>query len=84
MKKIDLTQMKEGEKGVVVEIFGGCGLLSRLEALGIRKGKEIKKVSGQLMRGPIIIQVGNTQIGIGFGMARRIFVAVEDKEDKEP
>jgi len=71
---IDLTQMKEGERGRVVDIQGGWGLLRKLEALGIRLGTEIVKVSSQLMRGPIIIRVGNTQVAISFGMARRIIV----------
>ena len=71
---IDLTRMKEGERGRVVDIQGGWGLLRKLEALGIRLGTEIVKVSSQLMRGPIIIRVGNTQVAIGFGMARRIIV----------
>ncbi len=79
MKK-DLTQMREGEKGIIVEIQGGCGFLRRLEVLGIREGREVKKISAQLLRGPVIIQVGNTQIGLGFGMARKIFVEVRDKE----
>jgi len=71
----DLTQMKAGEIGRVADIQGGWGLLRKTEALGIKVGTEIVKVSSQLMRGPIIIRVGNTQVAIGFGMARRIFVA---------
>jgi len=72
---IDLTQMGEGERGTVVNIQGGWGLLSKLEALGIKPGTEIVKVSSQLMRGPITIRVGNTQVAIGFGMAHRIIIA---------
>ncbi len=83
MKRIDLTKMKEGERGIVVELSGGCGLLSRLSALGIREGTEIKKVSSQLMRGPVIIQVGNTQIAIGFGMARKIIVEKKKSISRE-
>ena len=71
---IDLTQMRRGERGKVVDIQGGWGLLRKLEALGIKQGTEIVKVSSQLMRGPITIRVGNTQVAIGFGMARRIMV----------
>jgi ferrous iron transport protein A len=71
---IDLTRMKEGEKGKVVDIQGGWGLIRKLEALGIRIGTEIVKVSSQLMRGPIIVRVGNTQVAIGFGMARKIII----------
>jgi len=71
---IDLTQMRQGERGKVIDIQGGWGLLRKLEALGIRQGTEFVKVSSQLMRGPITIRVGNTQVAIGFGMALRIIV----------
>ncbi|MBA7505029.1 hypothetical protein ES705_03607 [subsurface metagenome] len=71
---IDLTRMRQGERGKVVDIQGGWGLLRKMETLGIKQGTEIVKVSSQLMRGPITIRVGNTQVAIGFGMARRIMV----------
>jgi len=71
---IDLTLLKEGEKGKVIDIQGGWGLQRKLEALGIRPGVEIVKVSSQLMHGPIIIKIGNSQVAIGFGMARKIIV----------
>lgn len=71
---IDLTQMRKGERGKIVDIQGGWGLLRKMETLGIKQGTEIVKVSSQLMRGPITIRVGNTQVAIGFGMARRVIV----------
>lgn len=77
---LNTTEMKQGEKGRVVKIDGGLGLLRKLESLGIRNGVEIKKTSAQIMRGPITIQVGNTQVAIGYGMARRIFVKIPKPE----
>ncbi|MDI6840596.1 MAG: FeoA family protein [bacterium] len=74
--KISLVEMRISEKGKVIEIQGGYGMIRKLETLGIREGKEIKKLSAQLMRGPVIIQVSNTRVAIGFGMARRIIVEV--------
>ncbi len=71
---LNITKMKQGEEGRVAKIEGGFGLLRKLESLGIRNGVEIKKTSAQIMRGPITVQVGNTQVAIGYGMARRIFV----------
>ena len=71
---IDLTRMRQGERGKIVDIQGGWGLLRKMEILGIKQGTEIVKVSSQLMRGPITIRVGNTQVAIGFGMARRVIV----------
>ncbi len=74
MEGINLTQMKSGELGTVVAINGGFGFSRRVEALGIRVGVNIKKISSQFMRGPITVQVGNTQVALGFGMARKIIV----------
>ena len=76
MVNIDLTQMKAGQRGKVVSMQGGRGMVAKLETLGIRYGVEITKISSQFMRGPVIVRVGNTQIAIGFGMARRVMVAV--------
>ncbi len=75
-KLVSLAQMRPGQKGKIVEINGGCGLVSRMEALGIQKGKEIQKVSGQLMRGPVLLKYNNTQVAIGFGMASKVLVEV--------
>lgn len=76
MATYSLTDMESGQKGKVVSIQGGQGLHARLDALGIRPGVSITKISGQIMRGPIIVRVGATRIAIGFGMARRVEVEV--------
>ena len=73
-----LPKLKWGESGVVVEIHGGFGLVRNLESLGVRVGKSITKISSQIWGGPQVIKIGNTQIAIGFGMARRIFVEVKE------
>jgi ferrous iron transport protein A len=73
----DLTQLVEGETGVVVGIHGGYGLAHRLESLGIRVGKKVTKVSSQLMRGPVTVKIDNSEVAMGFGMARKITVELE-------
>jgi ferrous iron transport protein A len=76
--------MEPKKIGVVVGIDGGKGIVSRLSTLGIRQGVEIKKISQQAMRGPVVAIVGRTQIAVGFGMAKRILVEVDiDKEEIE-
>jgi ferrous iron transport protein A len=77
-KQVPLTMLKSGQSGKVVEIQGGMGLANRLSALGIRPGKRITKVSSMLMRGPITVQVGGTQLAMGFGMARKVIVELGD------
>ena len=73
-----LSDLKPGQSGVVVQIQGGHGLVNRLNALGIRPGQRITKVSSMLMRGPVAAQLGRTQVAIGFGMANKIIVELEE------
>jgi len=76
-KLITAAQMADGQSGVVVSVEGGHVLRGRLEALGIRPGKRIRKISDAFMRGPSVIEVGGCEIAIGFGMANRIFARTE-------
>lgn len=70
--------MDSGQKGTIVGVLGGYGLRRRLEAMGVRPGKTITKVSGQAFRGPVTLKVDHTQIAIGFGMANKIVVDVDN------
>lgn len=76
-KIIPLTQMEAGQGGVVVGIAGGHGVSRRLENMGVITGRKITKVSGMFMGGPVTVRVGQTQAGIGFGMASKIMVELQ-------
>ena len=78
--RLSLVQMRPGQKGRIVEINGGYGMARKLEALGIRTGKEITKISEQLMRGPVLLQQDQTQAAMGFGMASRVLVEVNEDD----
>ncbi|MDI6808807.1 MAG: FeoA family protein [Candidatus Eisenbacteria bacterium] len=80
-KQMTLTRMQSGRGGVVVQIDGGCGLVSRLDALGIRPGRRVTKVSSMLMRGPVTIEMNGARVAIGFGMAKKVIV--EPDGDRE-
>ena len=71
---MDLTQLKAGEKAVFKGVAGGWGIKNKLEAMGITPEAVITKISAQLMHGPVIIKAGETELAIGFGMAKRIIV----------
>jgi ferrous iron transport protein A len=73
---VTLLAMKEGEAGVVIQVAGGRGLNQRLGAMGIRPGAVLRKISRSLMRGPVIVQIGNARVALGFGMAAKVLVAV--------
>ncbi len=76
-KQIPMSRMETGQSGIVVQIQDGRGLINRLSALGIRPGQRVTNVSSMFMRGPVTIQVGNAQVAIGFGMAKRIIVELD-------
>jgi ferrous iron transport protein A len=80
MNTVNLTEMHSGQAGKVIEIRGGEGMMMKLEAMGIRPGVGISKVSGLIMRGPVIVEAGKTRIAIGFGIARRIIVNLNDSK----
>ena len=46
-------------------------------SFGYQTGEHCKKLSAGVM-GPVTVEVNRIQIAIGFGMAKRILVAVED------
>ncbi|MFW6105371.1 MAG: FeoA family protein [Chloroflexota bacterium] len=72
--QLTLADMKTGQTGTVVGFLGGHGLIRRLDALGIRPGKKVTKLSSTLFRGPVMLKVDNAQVAVGFGMARKIII----------
>jgi Fe2+ transport system protein FeoA len=84
MKLVTLRKMKAGQSGKIIEIHGGQGLVNRLDALGIRTGGTIKKLSSMVMRGPVTVQCGRTCVAIGCGMADKIIVELDSNKDENP
>ena len=83
-KQLTLVQMHTGQSGKVVEIIGGPGMIKRLSDLGIRPGRRVTKVSSMLMRGPVTVQLGTSQVAIGFGMASKIIMEPETIRNSRP
>lgn len=69
-----IHDLKDGEATKIKDIIGGRHFINKAESLGIREGVLITKVSSQMMHGPITVKVGQTQIAIGHGMAKRIII----------
>lgn len=74
MQKIDLVRFDVNKKGIIIDILGGWGMKEKLEKLGIRMGSEVVKISSNILRGPVVIEVGHTKVAIGYGMAKKIIV----------
>ena len=70
---IPLGAMRTGEHGVVIEMAGGRGMLSRMASLGFTPGAEITIVQNY-GRGPLIALVRDARIALGRGEASKIQV----------
>ncbi len=75
----DLTQITSGETVRVVEINGGHRFREKVDAIGLRVGSRIIKLSAQILRGPVTIKIGNTKLAIGHSMAKKILVDGKNK-----
>lgn len=68
---------------VVVMPSGECR--RRLEALGLREGKRVRKISGMPFCGPVTVLLDGRQLAIGHGVACRVEVipdATEEGQDE--
>ncbi len=74
MNQRSLADLKIGESAKIVSMHGGKYFAQKAESLGIRIGSKVKKMSAQVMAGPITIKVGQTTIALGHRMAKRIYV----------
>ncbi|MEN3013811.1 MAG: FeoA family protein [Endomicrobiia bacterium] len=72
----DLTQLESKQKGKIIEIPNDSKTLKKLDALGIRVGIEVLKLSSIFPKGPVIIQIGNTQIALSHNIAKKIKVEI--------
>ncbi len=71
---IPLSLAREGEKVRVSGVSGGRDLMRRLMDMGFHPGTEIEIISASRV-GPLIVRLDGTRLGIGMGMARKIFVS---------
>ena len=69
-----LDELRNGQTVVMLGFQGGRGLARKLDAMGLRPGKELRMISSQFMRGPITVLLDGRQVALGRGIARRILV----------
>ncbi len=68
-----LSMADKNKRWEIVDIAGGRNIKQRLSALGLYPGSIIKMVTNDF-GGPLIIEVSNSKIAIGRGMAQKIIV----------
>ncbi|MCF7854612.1 MAG: ferrous iron transport protein A [Candidatus Pacebacteria bacterium] len=60
----------------VLRVAGGAGFHLRLKNLGLVEGKTLTKVHSHPFGGPVTVRLQHTQLAIGHGMAKRIYVEI--------
>jgi Fe2+ transport system protein FeoA len=71
---MNVTELSNGSKARVVRFSGTRQFAAKMAAMGIVPGTVIVKKSDSLLRGPIVIELGATQLAIGFLSAKNIGV----------
>ena len=66
-----LSSLESGTVGVVQDLNGDRGFVSRVAALGFTPGTEVTMVQN-FRRGPLIVTVRDTDIALGRGEANKV------------
>ncbi|MFC1726083.1 ferrous iron transport protein A [candidate division KSB1 bacterium] len=77
-----LNSIKPGKKVQIVEIRSGKGLVNRLSSMGLYPGSKVQIISNPA-NGPLILAKNSSRLGLGFGVANKIFVKSVLEEEKE-
>lgn len=71
--QIPLSSLPSGDAGVVHQLDGGRGFMSRLAAMGFTLGAEVTMIQN-FGHGPLIVLVRDTRVALGRGEAGKVYV----------
>jgi len=72
--EIILTDLEDGQTGIIVSIAGGKRATKRLADLGLSPGTAITVLRKALFSGPVQIEGCGSKLVIGRGLALKIWV----------
>ena len=76
MRYIELSRAPCNETLEVKAIYNDVDWGKRIESMGIRKGRLIRKIANQPFGGPVVIEVDGMKISLGKNIAAKIEVEV--------
>jgi ferrous iron transport protein A len=76
MGYIELTKAPCNQTLEVMAFSGDAVWERRFEAMGIRKGRHIRKIASQPFGGPVVIEVSGSKMSLGRNIAAKIEVEV--------
>jgi ferrous iron transport protein A len=75
--KTILTDLEDGQTGIIVSIAGGKKAIKRLADLGLNPGTKIQVVRKAWFSGPVQIGICGSKLVIGRGLASKIVVELK-------
>ena len=81
---VPLSTVPPGRRATVVVLSGGMEFQSRLVNMGLNVGSMIEVIHNSRYGGPTLVATGESRLGVGYGMARRIMVAVDPPLGETP
>jgi ferrous iron transport protein A len=72
-----LTDLEDGQTGIIVSVLGGKILTKRLADLGITSGTQVKVIRRTLFSGPVQVEVAGSRLVLGNGLASKIIVEIK-------
>jgi len=76
--RVAIGKLEQGQCGKISLIRGGYNLLNRLSDMGLKSGTKIYAVRVAPSGGPVEVEVGNSKIMLGKGIASKVFVDLEE------
>ncbi|MCF0160106.1 MAG: ferrous iron transport protein B [Bacteroidaceae bacterium] len=77
-----LSELKSGEKGVIVKVLGHGGFRKRIVEMGFIKGKEVEVILNAPLKDPIEYKIMNYQISLRREEANHIEIISEEEAKK--
>ncbi len=71
---VSLVDIQEGKEGTIVSVRGGRMAVKRLSDLGLTPQTHIKILRKIRYHGPVRVEVRNSSLVIGRGLAQKIMV----------
>ncbi len=72
-----LTELEDGQTGIIVSVMGGKMMTKRLADLGITSGTGVKVIRRTLFSGPVQVEVAGSRLVLGYGLASKIIVEIK-------
>jgi Fe2+ transport system protein FeoA len=73
---MNLSELKNGEVGVIISVNGKSSYLNRFLDFGITVGKKVRKIKKAPFGDPILFEIENLRVGIRKEDARLIEVKI--------